>query len=173
MKYNTRKFRYLGYTYLCVPEPWQPIVYELLVNIDKVVKPKYVPRFLLNLLHFFAYGWTAKKGPKWLPNFIRYCIGWFRPYGQVVGIRHRGAYKLHSKLINCVITDIKTKYASLRIYGYFPWYVQSMVEGASDLCDQTCEVCGSTEDVKPTEEGWVYALCKKCRKDPYFLNKII
>jgi hypothetical protein len=48
---NLRKFfkyRYLGNVIPKIPISWESHILDLLKTIDKVVKPRYVPRFLLN-----------------------------------------------------------------------------------------------------------------------------
>lgn len=49
MTKNFKKYRYLGMVNPEVPDPWKPTILNMLISIDKIVKPKYYPRFMLNL----------------------------------------------------------------------------------------------------------------------------
>lgn len=46
---NFKKYRYLGHISPEVPTSWEPLIMDMLVFIDKLVKPKHYPRFILNL----------------------------------------------------------------------------------------------------------------------------
>lgn len=50
MKINYKKYRYLGKVSPEVPKTWEYIILEMLISIDKLVKPKYYPRFILNFI---------------------------------------------------------------------------------------------------------------------------
>lgn len=163
-KNKFKKYRHLGYNYPGVPSGWEPIVLDTLKRIDKVARPKWMPMCLAHLLEFLAHGRTSPQGYKWLPRPIRWVIGWFKPYGRVVSVRYWWAYRLHQRLIECSITDIKEKYAELRIYGYWNEEVDKIVEEATDKADRTCQFCGLEDEknVKIIGTGWYYNTCRKC-----------
>lgn len=48
---NFKKYRYLGHISPEVPTSWEPLIVDMLVAIEKLVKPRHYPRFMLN---FFA-----------------------------------------------------------------------------------------------------------------------
>ncbi len=60
-------------------------------------------------------------------------------------------------------TQVKEKFAGLRFY-----YtggddeIEGMVTMAEHICDNTCQECGSHEDVEMVGKGWITTLCKKC-----------
>lgn len=62
--------------------------------------------------------------------------------------------------VTCV--QMKEKYGGLRFYtnGHND-IVEGMIQMAEYLCDNTCQDCGSTEDVGTTK-GWVSTLCRTC-----------
>jgi len=138
-----KKYRYLGYWYPGVPEHWKPIVLNMLKEMDEYIKPKLVPRFI--------YNWVA----------------WFARRGSVVNVSNNFWYKISYYLNKGnFITDIKDKYATLRVYGYFDNSVDEIIEKAEKLCENTCERCGGTEEVKDIAiKGWVTNLCINCRTE--------
>lgn len=48
---NFKKYRYIYNGRPEVPETWTPIILDMLKQLDKVFRPKYIPRFALNLLY--------------------------------------------------------------------------------------------------------------------------
>jgi len=50
MKFDFKKYRYLGAVCPEVPKPWEPIIFDMLVKIDAITKSSYIPRTLLNLI---------------------------------------------------------------------------------------------------------------------------
>ena len=135
----SRKYRYLGYTGLSIPEGWVPIVKETILQIDREVKPKWIPRFILNWISDLAMG------------------------GSVVMVKNRFFYRIYTKLTKGIlITDIKDKYAGIRIYGFFNDKIDEYISWAEILCDNTCEQCGSHREVEIRGKHWYYNLCKKC-----------
>jgi hypothetical protein len=138
----SKKYRYLGYTYLSIPKGWKDIVADMLVRIDKTTRPWYIPRVLLNWLHWLGTG------------------------GSVFRIRNRFWYNIFRKLyFECHIHDIKDKYAGLRVYYTGTGRVCQIIDNVIEVCDKTCESCSSTKSVKIVDRGWMYNLCKNCRKE--------
>lgn len=136
----SEKYRHIGYSFPGVPKGWVPIVEETIVKIEKEMWPSWIPMFLKRKIHYWATG------------------------NSVVAIKNKFWYKVREKLTNKqVITDIKDKYASLRIYGFYGHKINDIILDAERKCEKTCEKCGSEESVKIVGKSWVYCLCKKCR----------
>ncbi len=144
-----KKYQYLGYTYPGVSKHWVPIVEEMLVKIDKQIRPWYIPRFILNVIHYWATN-----------NSVVQVESWFW-------------YNLFHKIIPITIMDIKDKYAELRVYGSFTKEVQEIVDWAEKECELTCEKCGSRSDVQYCGDRWVYNYCVDCRVETGLENEII
>ena len=134
------KYSHIGYSYLGVPKPWQPIVKKAVIAIEREIWPRYMPMFLKRWIHYWATG------------------------NSVVCIRNNFWNKVRDKLTgHMMITDIKDKYAGLRIYGYFNDECNKIVENAEKECDKTCEFCSSTKDVEIRDDfGWMRNLCSTC-----------
>lgn len=136
-----QKYSHVGYSYLSIPKQWESIVRVCIMDIEKLMWPKYLPFWVKRLIHYLATG------------------------NSVVRIKYWWAHRLRNKLTGgAMITDIKDKYATLRIYGYFNEEMYSLIDKADKLCQNTCEYCGSNDDVKTTNTSWIRNLCKKCRK---------
>jgi len=146
---NYKKYQYLGYIYPRVSKHWVPIVEEMLVKIDKQIKPWYIPRFLLNIMHYWATG------------------------NSVVRMRSLFWYNLFHKFIPIIIIDIRDEYAELRVYGSFTKEVDNIVGWAEKECELTCEKCGSRTDVKYCGSRWVYNYCIDCRVETGLENYMI
>lgn len=138
----SQKYTHIGYSYPGVPSGWVNIVENIIIEIEKLMWPqRYIPFFIKRLIHYFATG------------------------NSVVGIKSVFFYKIRRYLTNNqTIMDIKDKYASLRIYGYYGKEIESLIDKAENLCEETCERCGSTEDTKIVGKGWIENLCINCRK---------
>lgn len=142
MKYNPKNYRYLGYTYPDVPKSWKPIVIQLIKDIDKIARPKWLPRFLANWFKWLAQG------------------------NSVVMVRSRFWNKIFDKIgIKCYIHQIKDKYATLRVYASATDDVYALIELAEKAADNTCEHCGSTDRVEEIGRSWVFRYCHSCRME--------
>ena len=64
--------------------------------------------------------------------------------------------------IRIVITQIKEKYGTLRVY-YFDGdeYIYGVVDAYTKMSVNTCEACGANKDVGTTR-GWVSRYCACC-----------
>ena len=136
----SKKYRHVGYSHLGVPEPWKPIVSKAVIEIEKIMWPQW-----------------------WLPMFAKHLIHYLATDNSVVRVKYWWAYNLRLKLAKGQISDIKDKYATLRIYGSFSDEQYKIIDQAEKECDETCEWCGSKEDVKTIDYGWIYNLCIECR----------
>ena len=59
------------------------------------------------------------------------------------------------------ITQIKEKYGTLNVYGFFPDHIQKMVDKAENASEYICETCGATKNIGATV-GWVKTICHDC-----------
>jgi len=135
-------YGYLGYTYPNVPDPWKPIILRLIRDIDKLVRPWYIPAVVLNIINLLATN------------------------GSVVYVRSFfWLHVLESVTKGVRISDIKDKYAGLRVYGSFTDAIEALVDKAEEECGATCEHCGSKDDVQIYDDGWMWNWCKKCREE--------
>lgn len=138
----THRYRHVGYSHLGVSSCWKPTVQKCVIEIEKLMWPRWMPFWLKRLIHYLATGNSVVRVKYWWAHNLRRWIT-------------KGA----------MITDIKDKYATLRIYGYFSEPMHKLVEDAEKECSKICEECGSRDDVKITDTGWVYNLCAKCRSN--------
>ena len=138
----SEKYIHVGYSYLGVPESWVNIVKKAVIDIEKTMYPKWMPMFLKRLLSYLTTGFS------------------------IVRIKNYWLYEnIYSKIKKGNIHDIKDKYATLRIYGSFTDKQYKIIEKAEIDCENTCERCGSTKNVKAVDRhNWVYNLCEECQK---------
>jgi len=135
-----KKYSHVGYSFLNVPKAWQPIVKKAVIAIEKEIWPRWMPMFIKRWIHYLATG------------------------NSIVRVRSRFWSKVRDKYAgHMMITDIKDKFAGLRIYGYFNLACDKIVEDAEEACDNTCEDCGWTRDVEIRNDyGWMRNLCNSC-----------
>lgn len=50
MSQHFKKYRYLGNVIPEVPIPWESHIINMLKELDKLVRPKFIPKFLLNII---------------------------------------------------------------------------------------------------------------------------
>lgn len=140
-----KKYRYLGYTYVDV-SGWNKIVNELLDNLDKL-RPWYLPRMLLNIMYYLAYGNSIviTRSRFWARIFDKY---------------------IYPKINYLRITDIKEKYGTLRIYyNGGNNLVNLLIDCTTLLSESICYECGSYDsncEIIPIN-GWYTNVCTKCR----------
>lgn len=66
-----------------------------------------------------------------------------------------------------VASQVKEKFGTLRFYTQGENDMQrGMIILAQEISARVCEECGSTENVKQTEGGWIKTLCSVCRGLP-------
>lgn len=137
----SKKYRHVGYSYPGVPQGWIPIVERAIVAIEKEMWPRWMPLILKRLIHWLANG------------------------NSVVRVKYWWAYRLRDRFTKGqMITDIKEKYSTLRIYGYFGQEIDSIIEMAEIQCGNTCQKCGDRNNVQIIDKGWLYNLCEKCAR---------
>jgi hypothetical protein len=104
--------------------------------------------------------------------FIKRKIHLWGTGNSVVRVKNKIWYRIRQKLTKGqVIMDIKDKYATLRIYGFFGDEIRTIIKEATKECSETCESCGSKDGVKTTGKGWIYNLCRSCRNKGKSKNK--
>lgn len=136
----SEKYKHIGYSYPSVPDGWKSIVEKAIIDMEKEMWPRWIPMFIKRKIHYLATG------------------------NSVVNIKYRFWYKVRKKLTKGqMVTDIKDKFAGLRIYGYFGDEIEAIIKKAEDECYGTCERCGSQQKVRTVGKGWIYNLCKSCR----------
>lgn len=97
------------------------------------------------------------------------------PFGFECGNGWFTIIKVLSQLIEKEIVDnnltdvyavqVKEKFGGLRFYmTYTTEKIDNYIDMAKVLCYNTCEICGSITNVKPTQ-GWINYLCEKCRSN--------
>jgi len=133
-----RKYRYFVFTSLDVSEFWEPTVITMIKDIDKHIKPKLIPRFVINMM--YDLGYAGKKGNR---------------YWQQM---------LSSFTSGTTISQIKSKFATLRVYGDFNSDVRNIVKIAEDSCNNICESCGAVGASHTVIKGWVTNLCPACKE---------
>ena len=141
MEKKFKKYHYLGVVIPEVPEFWKLTVLHMLEKIDKEVRPKLMPRFVLNQMYDKAYGEDNE------------IINWF------------WYNKLNSLIKNVHIIQIKQKFATLRVYGLLIPEIQDLINKAMAQCDLICEFCGGTETSHVMVKSWVRNLCVKCKEN--------
>lgn len=134
------KYSHVGYSHLGVPDAWKPIVMKAVIAIEKEMWPRWIPMFIKRWIHYLATG------------------------NSVVMVRSNFWHMIRSMITgNMLITDIKDKYAGLRIYGFFNEECYKIIDIAEKECDETCEFCGSTKKVAIySDYGWSRNLCSTC-----------
>ncbi len=59
-------------------------------------------------------------------------------------------------------STVKEKFGGLRFYcNHMPSEISGAAQMAELMSYRTCEICGSTKNVKQTK-GWITTLCEKC-----------
>jgi hypothetical protein len=135
-----KKYRHVGYSYPNVPKGWVSIVENAIKDIEREMWPRWIPLFIKRKIHYWATG------------------------DSIVRIKSNFWYRVRKKLTKGqMVTDIKDKFATLRIYGYFGPEIEKIIEIAEDQCFATCERCGSQQKVRTIGKNWIYNLCRSCR----------
>lgn len=139
MKNKFNKYRYLGAVYPETTEFWKPAILDMLKDIDKCIRPWHMPIWVLNTIHDITY--KGNRGSNWY---------WTRV--------------LESFTSKVYISQIKSKFATLRVYGIFSDEVREIVKKAEEICDNTCEMCGNLNTSHVMIKGWVTNLCETCKE---------
>ena len=138
-----KKYIHVGNSYATgAPAGWVHIVEQAIIRIEKIMWPTWMPMFLKRWIHYLATG------------------------NSYVRIKYWWAYNLRRKLTGGQsITDIKEKYARLRIYASAGQEIDDIIHETILKCDGICQNCGSEDDVEHFDDcGWWYNLCVHCRE---------
>jgi hypothetical protein len=94
----------------------------------------------------------------WLPIINKLC-GCIQDYIDFhVSYTKEGQYK--PTQVTC--TQMKEKFGGLRFYtNGHDEVIEGMIKMAEHLCDNTCDQCGTEEDLGMTS-GWISVLCRNC-----------
>jgi hypothetical protein len=94
----------------------------------------------------------------WLPIIDKLC-GCIQDYIDFhVSYTKAGQYK--PTQVTCF--QMKEKFGGLRFYtNGHDEVVEGMIKMAEHLCDNTCDQCGTEEDLGMTS-GWISVLCRNC-----------
>jgi len=94
----------------------------------------------------------------WLPIVDKLC-GAIQNYIDHT-IRYTKGETIKPQQVTCV--QMKEKFGGLRFYtnGHDD-IIEGMITMAEYLCDNTCDECGSEEDLGTTQ-GWISVKCRKC-----------
>ena len=104
---DQHKYRYLGISWNIFKKGSEPYEYirDFIKFVDSKAKPKWCPRFVLNLLHLIGND------------------------NSIVKCRNQRVSGWRRKLTRGImITDIKEKYGTLRVYGSFPKEIYDELE---------------------------------------------
>ena len=72
-------------------------------------------------------------------------------------------FQVKRKQVTCL--QMKEKFGGLRFYtNGEDEFVAGMIRMAAYMCDNTCEGCGTTEDLGVTR-GWISVRCKSCAEE--------
>jgi len=140
-----KKYRHVGISYPAVPPGWVPKVKQAIIDIEREMWPVWMPMFIKRFIHYRATG------------------------GSIVRVKSRFWYRVRDRFAKGMITDIKDKYATPRIYLYGTDKMFSIVDKLEEDCLHICEECGyEGPEVTVNNEGWMYCLCDKCRLKPTY-----
>lgn len=118
---------------------------ELLTKYPKIFRQKDLP------MNQTCMCWGISTGDGWF-NLLDEACGKIQKY-----IDQSGASQVEA-------IQVKEKFGGLRFYtNHCDTVVDTIIATAEDKSYNTCEKCGSTEDVAQTT-GWIATLCKNCIK---------
>jgi len=135
-------------------------------SIKTRVKNKFARKFLdilrkiKHFLNFSKFKFIRKFGNKFLS------------YKNISSIENKFKTEKYETISQVVAEQIKEKFGGLRFYFHGgDSKISGMVWLAETLCDNTCEICGSTKNVGRTK-GWITTICEECyNSNESFKNK--
>ena len=108
--FGNNKYSYLGYVYWSKKSPEYSLIMSFIKDLDKIVKPWWCPRFFLRLTHLLGND------------------------NSIARVRNWTIHRLQQKITKGImITDLKWKFGTFRIYGYF-------TDEIENLADRYCEI---------------------------------
>jgi hypothetical protein len=70
------------------------------------------------------------------------------------------------KITQLEATQVKEKFGGLRFYYTGGnTFIYNIITMAEHMSFYTCEVCGTTKDAAPNNDGWITTLCPNCREE--------
>lgn len=110
-----REYSYLGYTWWSPDSKEYPYILDFYKAVDKVARPWWCPKFFLRLTFLLGND------------------------DSIVRVRNRKISNLHSKITKGImITDLKWKFESFRIYGRFTDELYDLSDKTCDLIEENC-----------------------------------
>lgn len=95
----------------------------------------------------------------WLPVIDKLC-GAIQSYVDHTSVMDENGEWVKPSQPTC--TQMKEKFGGLRFYtSNSDDYVEGMIHMAEHICDNTCQDCGSEEDLGVTK-GWISVVCRTC-----------
>jgi len=89
--------------------------------------------------------------------------GWDKIIEPLIDYVEKYNQKVEKEEDKIKIVQIKEKFGGLRFYTHNePEELRELVSKAEDESYKTCELCGSTDDVGQTADGWILTCCRKC-----------
>lgn len=135
MKFEDYKYFLNGE--ISLSNPWKEIILDMCKHIDKEIRPWYIPRGLLNAIK--------------------------SNYEEKLPVNNIFIDLLAYYTNDCQITQIKSKFATLQIYGNFSINCKEIITYYKGLCNSTCEFCGSQNNTTHVGiKGWISNLCPDC-----------
>lgn len=126
------------------------------VNNEKVYKSKFWRQWFRNTSSFGPKFMRKNRFTIWLEHKI-----WKLTKDKLKSVKRE---ELYGK-IPFNVTQIKDKYGGLRFYyDGGDENIDAMVSLTESLSYRTCEFCGTTRNVEQTDKGWIYTVCKRCRR---------
>lgn len=121
------------------------------------MKKKHTQKLLKDFPHQFSYYHDHTKPMMPMVFGFECGDGWYE-------IIYNLTKKLSEVSPETRVLQVKEKFAGLRYYvdtcndeGY------ALIDEAEDMSFKTCEVCGSTENVKVRGDYWIQTRCEKCK----------
>jgi hypothetical protein len=89
--------------------------------------------------------------------------GWYPLLEQLIShIDHYFKHKYKGVPEGFAIVQVKEKFGGLRFYVHGgDDVVHELIRFAENLADQTCEFCGSNQNIMRSQ-GWIITACEKC-----------
>lgn len=99
----------------------------------------------------------------WLPAIDTLC-GCIQSYVDN-HVRYTKDGKIRPQQVTC--SQMKEKFGGLRFYtNGHDELVDGMISMAEFICDHTCQVCGSQNNIGRTQ-GWISTLCESCGQNAH------
>ena len=109
------EYIYLGYAFWSPESKEYPYILDFYKAVDKVARPWWCPKFILRLTYLLGND------------------------NSIVRVRNRKISDIHTKITKGImITDLKWKYESFRIYGRFTDELYELANKTCNLIEKNC-----------------------------------